>query len=427
MPSFWLEIHQTGQQASFEHTPITIGRGQGADFVLDHPTVSRQHGQIVYDAQQGWMLVVLSRGGLTAINSSQVSGQVPLQNGAVVNFGQMAFTFRSNEASVSPQQGFGGGQSQQGFGGGGGFGGQQQAQQQPQQGFGGQQQSPQQSSGSFGAQSSGAASAPSAGQVSGGGAEQDDAGASGSFGMHTDFTADSFGGDEEDNKPSNVWEEIAQSPEALGEDSSVEDEDDYYARMEEAQRRGDEKAGGTNPLLIVATIAAVGFLAYSFLAAPSVEETNTMEQQTTSGGNASPVILEDVNCMDKADCIEKAKERYAVGRELLEKRDAYVTNLFDGYKKMLEVKAFLDEAGVSKPPEGIVGVDRAIKQARKELDSIYRQERMRYNRFAKRDMHQEMLEAVNNVESYFPDESTPEAKWAEAKKLELKKLGVYDQ
>ncbi len=101
---FKLEYLVDGQRMEqpFNRNQITIGRDASVDFVLNSNTVSRQHAVITVD-QNGARLTVLSRGGLTAVNGRQVSGEVPLVDGCQIHFGQLAFTFRS-EHSPAPQQ-----------------------------------------------------------------------------------------------------------------------------------------------------------------------------------------------------------------------------------------------------------------------------------------------------------------------------------
>ena len=96
--SFWLEYLENGQKRefTFNSSQISVGRDQAADFVLDHPPVSRQHAIIVAEPH-GAKLVVLSRGGLTALNGQQVAGEVQLMDGNQIHFGQLAFTFRSHQ------------------------------------------------------------------------------------------------------------------------------------------------------------------------------------------------------------------------------------------------------------------------------------------------------------------------------------------
>lgn len=159
MASFWLEFDQDGrrQQYNFDAQQVTVGREQGSDLFLDHPTVSRQHAIIRTDAR-GVRLVVLSKSGLTAVNGTPVQGEVELTDGTQLHFGQLGFVFRSNQArpvtgSFGQAPGGFGGQTQ-GFGSpspSGGLG------TPPRNGFGGQPQgfggSPAQQSG-FGAQPS---------------------------------------------------------------------------------------------------------------------------------------------------------------------------------------------------------------------------------------------------------------------------------
>jgi len=123
--SFWLEHDQDGQRQKypFDAPSITVGRDQSADFLLDHPTVSRQHARIVSQGSS-YRLVVLSQGGLTAINGSAVNGEVNLTDGATLQFGQFSFVFRT-ETAARPSGGFGAPPASGGFGAppaGGGFG-----------------------------------------------------------------------------------------------------------------------------------------------------------------------------------------------------------------------------------------------------------------------------------------------------------------
>lgn len=391
MPSFRLEVNQNGsvQNYSFNSASLTLGRDRSADFVLDHPTVSRQHCQIVYDPMGGgFKLVVLSRGGLTAIDGAQVSGEVPLYDGSMVNMGQMSVVFRSNEAAPKPMGGGGGFGMQSGFGagaagGGGGFG--------MQSGFG-------------------------AGGAGGGG---------GGFGMQTDFSAEppAGAGGAPKPKPTNVWDEIAQSvDEAEAEEEESIAEDDYYKRMEAAQQRGQKKAEGVNPLLIIATIIAAGVMVYVvFFSSGGGGQGKAVN--TSVDEDAPPVVL-DVSCLGKDDCVAQAKERFEVGEQILEKRDVHVTNLFEGYKKMLEVQELIAQGGGDMPPE-LAKSEEYIKETRAELDKIFRTEKVRYHRFKGRKMKDEMYSAVQTVRSYFPDKTTPEAKWAAEREREMKKLGLY--
>lgn len=103
--SFRLEFEHQGEvrDVSFDDDSITIGRDRNSDFVLDHPTVSRQHAVIVDEGGDDFRLVVLSRGGLTALDGRQVeTEEVQLYDGAMIQLGQYSVRFRSPRAPSSP-------------------------------------------------------------------------------------------------------------------------------------------------------------------------------------------------------------------------------------------------------------------------------------------------------------------------------------
>ena len=113
MASFWIEYEQGGEvrQTSFESESISIGRDRSSDFILDHPTVSRQHALVVHQGGGNFQLIVLSRGGLTAVDRTPVEGEVPLYDGSQVTLGKYTVRFRSHQAAPKPQ-----GRQQQGSG-----------------------------------------------------------------------------------------------------------------------------------------------------------------------------------------------------------------------------------------------------------------------------------------------------------------------
>lgn len=392
MPSFWFEttINGSPQTVPFNRSPVIVGRGQGVDFQLDHPTVSRQHGQIVHDPMRGYRLVVMSRGGMTAVDGAQVVGEVPLYNGSQIHFGQMSVVFRANDAPQKPAAGGFGAQSSPGFGA-----------------------SPQPQSGGFGAAPQQPAAAPAQNPSSAGlGAmDLDNIGNAGS------------------SKPANVWEEIAASAEAMDEaeqdspwSSDAPDDNDYYARMQAASARGDEKAsGGVNPiLLILVVVAAVGMVYIFFFMDDGAQGGKTA---VVAMEDKPPVELDNVTCLGEEDCVSQAKERFAVGKQLLEKKDVHISNLFEGYKKMLEVKALLEQ-GKAKAPGELAEADGYIESSRGELDRIFREQRLLFNRYGKREMHKQQLEALDTINSYFPDKTTPEYQWSYEKEVELRKKGI---
>ena len=105
MASFCIEFEYGGQkqQTNFESESITLGRDRSSDFILDHPTVSRQHALIVHGGGGNFKLVVLSRGGLTAVDREPVSeAEVSLYDGSEITLGQYTVRFRSHMAPPKP-------------------------------------------------------------------------------------------------------------------------------------------------------------------------------------------------------------------------------------------------------------------------------------------------------------------------------------
>ncbi|MFU8806631.1 MAG: FHA domain-containing protein, partial [Bradymonadaceae bacterium] len=104
MASFWLEYEQNGalQRFPFDAQSISIGRDKSSDFVLDHPTVSRQHALIVTEGGGVFRLIVLSRGGLTALEGQPVQNDTELYDEALLHIGRLSFRFRSDHAPPRP-------------------------------------------------------------------------------------------------------------------------------------------------------------------------------------------------------------------------------------------------------------------------------------------------------------------------------------
>jgi pSer/pThr/pTyr-binding forkhead associated (FHA) protein len=73
---------------SFNELPITIGRGLGCDFILDHPSVFDQHIQLFYSQNQYWVK------DLTGQQSVSINGQ-PINIKAPLNV--------DNQLALSPQ------------------------------------------------------------------------------------------------------------------------------------------------------------------------------------------------------------------------------------------------------------------------------------------------------------------------------------
>ena len=120
MGSFRFEYEKNGevQTFPFDGDSITVGRDKSSDFVLDHPTVSRQHAVVVDDGGGEFRLVVLSRGGLTAVDGDQIEGDAQLFDGSLIHFGELNFHFRSELAPPKPDDVGGGVEGGEAAGGG---------------------------------------------------------------------------------------------------------------------------------------------------------------------------------------------------------------------------------------------------------------------------------------------------------------------
>lgn len=398
MPAFWIEFEQNGsrQQRSFESNAVSFGREQGVDFVVNNPTVSRQHAMIMFDPRSGYVLRVLSRGGMTAINGSPVAGDVPLQDGSMVNLGQFGFVFRA-AAQPQPQSQFGSG----GFGGqmnSGGFGAQAPvAQPQPQNNFGGQMNSGgfggQMNSGGFGAPSQAPAPTPQAP------APQNNAGGGVKAAGNT------------------VWDEIAASAEAQ-EDGGPRELTDFQ-KMQEAENRAEK--GGPNPILLLVTVLAIIGVGAVFLLGGGAGE-DVIDTEVPFDQQAEFQIT--ASCVGQDDCVEQARQSYKVGLQLLEKKDANVSHLFDGYKKLYEAKYLLDK-GKAPAPADMSELDAKMQGSRAELDGIFRNYRVVYFTGLQRKMYKDMAAALGAIKTYFPDQTAREYKFATEKEIEMKSKGTY--
>jgi hypothetical protein len=435
MPSFWLEYDNNGQiqEFNFDGDSVSVGRDKSSDFVLDHPTVSRQHA-VVASKNGGFYLVVLSRGGMTAINGQQVQGEVMLHDGSMVHLGQLKFRFRSNHATAKPA----GGHQQMASGQ---FGGSQSGQ------FGnshtGQSQSANQSGGfsqpnasGFGA--GGAQNVPNAqnpqdsggygfGELPSSGSSPTNSLGAGAAESSAEPQAqqsrqqpggEPASGDQapEDNKDSGIisWDEIASSSEATDGDAEA------GAQGPLQKKKKDEE---TNPMLvIVAGAAIVGLMWFTFFGdgpagVNTKDDSSPLEDQ-------SPMALE-VSCMGESACLQQAKESYKVGSEKLEKKGAAISNLFEGYKKLLETELYLEKAGKKEPLAEMADFEAKKSAARDELTSIFKNERVKYHQAKKRSQHIPMAQSLDAVKVYFPDKTAREHRWALNEEMEMKRKGIY--
>lgn len=385
------------QRFDFDSRDLSVGRSPDCDFVLDHPTVSRRHARIVEDGGGRYRLVVLSEKGLTAVDGQKIQGEVELQPGATVYFGKLSFEFRPQGANAGRGPGQTDGST------GGGHGG---------------QASPDQSS-ARGAPSS----ASGSGEEQWGGYEDDvtedpiGVGAAGqSDGGVTDSATgepDAEGSDQEMRESVGIesWDDIAES---AGDD---EDED------QQLPGRGDDREEEqTNPLLIVVAVAALGFVIWTYMSGPGMgggkKDTSILDRDI-------PPVKIQVDCLAPQKCMRKANQAYEVGTELLEKPGAEITNLFNGYKKLLEVEAYVEKADREGLPKEMNNLEELKKKARKKLDQTFRNFRVKYTSAKKEGDHREMAESLLTIQRYFPDETAREHRWAREQILKMKRRNTY--
>ena len=421
--AFWLEYEQDGERRefSFDKPTVSIGRDKGSDFVLDHPTVSRQHALIVSN-QGGIQLVVLSRGGLTAIDGQQVSGEVNLYDGSTLNFGQLSFMFRSNDVpgksangqaqtasapSNGGQQAAGGGdgwnapswQNDSGQQQGGGFGQQQQG-----GGFG---QQPAQQGGGFGQQPAQGFGPPDGG---GGGAGV---------------------GDEESAGNGIVsWDDIANSPEARTDSHQAVDGTGApgtdFERIQAAAKKAEEQSKGTNPVLLgVMILAIVGLGAWQFwpqgkkeVVVPKIDPHKAAYFKWDEG---------DIDCLGEADCRHQAIQAYKVGKEAYDRKNADIGNLAEAYRQFDKAEQLLKKGKIKKTPKELEKLSQKKEQVGKELETIFRGQRVKFHNFKVRKMYRDMAETLNALEAYFPDKRFLRHQWAVKKERQMKDEGVYPE
>ncbi|RDV39961.1 FHA domain-containing protein [Bradymonadaceae bacterium TMQ3] len=434
MSSFWLEFDHNGQtqNASFNSQSVTIGRDRGSDFILDHPTVSRQHALIVEEGGGNYRLVVLSRGGLTAVDGQPVNGEVSLWDGAMLTLGKHSVRFRAPDSAARgghapaavphaqmPQpSGFGatpaGGGFGQPAGGGvpGGFG------QPASGGAGGFGQAPS----APGASGFGQSAGQGFGQPAPGGFAQQPV--PGGFGAPPPSAAAPEKKEEKSGDAAGIisWDEIAASDEALseGDDEAVASD---YQRIQSASKKAGAKPDETSPVVvIVGVLIAVGMLGYTFFGGGPSVETGGAEQVAYS--ELPPVQL-DVDCVAETDCMRKAQEAYRIATDLLDKRDVENRNLFDGYKRLLESRELMTKGGIEQFPPEMQGWQALHDDSRAQLDAYYKNFRAAFHSAKQRQRYMEMAQTLKQLEAFFPDKTSRENRWASEMEMDMKSSGTY--
>jgi pSer/pThr/pTyr-binding forkhead associated (FHA) protein len=362
MGSFRFEYEKNGQVQTFpfDGDSITVGRDKSSDFVLDHPTVSRQHAVVVDDGGGEFRLVVLSQGGLTAVDGDKIEGDAQLYDESLVHFGELNFHFRSELAPPKPNKSSGG-----------------------------------------------------------------EAAADGSAGSPTRESQSSDTVSSSAEAGIESWDEIAQSAEE--EEKSYDETTSQRSLADNLEDGPGQKGGGdgeeeTSPVLVGgALILIVGMM--SVLYWPSGDQKK--QQQSDILDQEGPSIEVEVKCLSHAECMKAAGESYDVGIEYLNKQDAEVGNLFEGYKRLLEAKSYLEQSNRKSPPKEMSDLESRLKQARNKLDQVFRNYRVKYFSAKKNGQHRQRAQALQTIQNYFPHNKAREHKWANQRILKMKERGIY--
>lgn len=380
MGSFRLEYdeEEDGREFSFDGSSITVGRDRSSDFVLDHPTVSRQHAVVVDDGGGAFRLVVLSEGGLTAVDGEEVSGEVELYDGSRIYFGELAFRFRSSEAPV--------------------------------------RSAPAGSAGRGDWERSGRSS-PARGKPT-------DTAAEGTPGSSTSdsLTGPGSGGAAEIESWDEIAESAADSGSAAVSSGTVGEGADRFSSSAGKSGSKESEEEQTDPLLVgVALLLSAGLLAVAFWP----DEKGGGIASSGEEGTEETSMKIQVDCLSDEECMSEARRVHRVGAEYLEKQDAEIGNLFKGYKRLLETRAYLEKAGRSSPPEEMSDLESEIEKAAGELERIFRNYRVKYKSAAKNDRHRDMARALHTIQQYFPDKTAREYRWARDRIFEMRDNGTY--
>ncbi|MFB6263756.1 MAG: FHA domain-containing protein [Bradymonadaceae bacterium] len=389
MATFRFEYNEDGEtrEFTFDDANVTVGREQSSDFVLDHPTVSRQHAMVVNDGGGNFRLVVLSQGGLTAVDGQKVQNETELYDGSQLHFGELSFTFRADSAPSKPAGGGATGARGAATGAGGAAAQGAAAGAQPEGGGAGQQAAP--------------GGAPGGGAEAGGGEAP---------------------GEEDPRKAAGVesWDEIAsEADDATG----MHDSDSLANPAVDSGSRKDEQ---TNPVLVaVAGVMIVGLLALTFFSGGGGGKGKAEEK----GLQGKPYDLTlKVECLGPSDCLKSAKNAYAVGVENLEQRTVEIRNLYNGYKKLYEAKQYLKKyrkkSGKKNAQKQLPKLEKKLKGAKAALEKKFQKFRVKFHNNKRNKRYKGMARALQRIKDYFGKESRA-YRWATKKEREMRDRGTY--
>jgi len=92
LPVWGFLAGSSGEEA-LRHNRLTVGRGVDNDLVLDSPKVSRLHAHLWREAGSVWVADAGSSNG-TTIDGFPIDAATAIDQGSVIAFGSVAFTFR---------------------------------------------------------------------------------------------------------------------------------------------------------------------------------------------------------------------------------------------------------------------------------------------------------------------------------------------
>ena len=94
MPKLTLLLgRRTLQAYDFKQESIIVGRDDGADILIDNPSVSRRHAEICLDDQGRWAVRDLGSSNGTFLRGSRVEGTQTLSLGDEIGFGKFSILF----------------------------------------------------------------------------------------------------------------------------------------------------------------------------------------------------------------------------------------------------------------------------------------------------------------------------------------------
>ena len=407
--AFTLETND-GQQArafQFDGAQVTIGRDRSSDFTLDHPTVSRQHAIVQWDGA-AYKLVILSRGGLTAIDGQQVAGEVQLFDGAQLMFGQLQFIFRSAHAGNRPAM------SQAGavFGDEAGI---------APASIAGMHMS---NSGIYQAQ----------GQMPSSGATMQVAVMKrpGSTAFPTLAEHEKLAKQRVDSSDGLVsWDEIAADA-----DNAVEKKDALtnFMEMQKAQEAADAQRRGVSPTMMIVFILVVGGTGLVlFYGGPKIAVGGgSVEEVVDPIELTEPVITwrkgdREVDCAGAGPCRQAAIEAFEVGNVMLERREADIVNLWESFKHFDRAEELLAKAAIDKPPQEMRALETRKAEVSEAMKSFFVMQRANFLARQDRKDYKGMKEALTIIQAYNPDDRLNHHRWAEREILAMKVEGVLPE